>query len=282
MDTLHLSSSVGADADVTEKMRLHMATPAALRESRAETSLRMPRADYDRLASPMAHPGNAPLRTFEVAALRADNTRSIATFKAPALPLFESAFSAFARGATIAAPNGSIAVEDLQPGDWLNTSSGTPAQVLWIGSSNFVPADTGRRMPLIRIMADSFGQNRPGSFVTVGPAARLLQTPPHLRGTTGGGAMLTPADMFVDNVNVIEVVPPTPVRLFHLCLSRHAAVDVGGIHMETFHPGMGAARQVTHAQRDLFLSMFPHIAHITDFGPLAHPRAPETELDAVG
>ena len=89
--------------------------------------------------------------------------------------------------------------------------------------------------------------------------------------------MLTRAHAFIDNVNIIEVVPPTPVRLFHLCLTRHAAITVGGIEMETFHPGMNATRQVTHAQRDLFLSMFPHIAHVTDFGPLAHPRAPELE-----
>ncbi|WP_299556012.1 Hint domain-containing protein [uncultured Tateyamaria sp.] len=225
----------------------------------------------------MARPEYIPLRTFEVAALRADGSRSIATFKAPALPLFEAAFSAFARGVVLSSPNGGIAIEDLQPGDWLNTSSGDPAQVIWIGSSSFVPSDTGRRIPLIRIMADSFGQHRPSSFITVGPGARLLQTPPHLRGTTGGGALLTPASEFVDNVNVIEVVPPTPIRLFHICLTRHAAVDVGGIEAETFHPGMNAARQATFAQRDLFLSMFPHIAHVTDFGPLAHPRAPERD-----
>ncbi|GGX54136.1 hypothetical protein GCM10007385_22920 [Tateyamaria omphalii] len=240
-------------------------------------ALRVPRALEERFATPMARPDYPPLRTFEVAALRADGSRSIGTFKAPALPLFESAFSAFARGVVLASPNGGIAIEDLQPGDWLNTSSGEPAQVIWIGSSSFVPSDAGRRVPLIRIMADSFGQHRPSSFITVGPGARLLQTPPHLRGTTGGQPLLTPASEFVDNVNVIEVVPPTPIRLFHICLTRHAAVDVGGIEAETFHPGMGATRKVTHAQRDLFLSMFPHIAHMTDFGPLAHPRAPERD-----
>jgi hypothetical protein len=266
MDPFHLSSSVGADADVTNELRLHMATPAALR---------VPRSGYDRFSAPMARPDLPPMRTFEVAALRADNSRSIATYKAPAIALFESAFSAFARGAVLNSPDGGIAIEDLQPGDWLNTTSGAPAQVLWIGSSSFVPADTGRRVPLIRIMADSFGLARPASFLTVGPAARLLQTPAHLRGLTGGVDLLTPAGAFVDNVNVIEVVPPTPIRLFHICLSRHAAVDVGGIAMETFHPGVAATRQVSHAQRDLFLSMFPHIAHVTDFGPLAHPRAPE-------
>ena len=243
-----------------------------------QAALRTTHVETVKYAAPRA-PSNTPAhRVYEVAALRADGSHSIATFKAPALPLFENAFSAFARGAMISAPQGDIAIEDLQPGDWLNTTAGAPAQVVWIGSSQFVPADAGRRMPLIRIMADSFGMNRPQSFVTVGPAARLLQTPAHLHGTTGGAPLLTPVQAFVDNVNIIEVVPPTPVRLFHLCLTRHAAITVGGIEMETFHPGMGATRQVTHAQRDLFLSMFPHIAHITDFGPLAHPRAPEDDL----
>jgi hypothetical protein len=243
-------------------------------------ALRIPRASLSRFANPAATPGSVALRSFDTAALRADGSRSVATFKAPALPLFESAFSAFARGVAIASPKGAIAIEDLLPGDWVNTSSGKPAQVVWIGSSSFVPADTGRRMPLIRIMADSFGQGRPASFLTVGPGARLLQTPAHLRGSTGGAPMLTPVSAFVDNVNVIEVTPPTPVRLFHICLSRHAAVDVGGMMMETFHPGMSATRDVSHAQRDMFLSMFPHVSHITDFGPLAHPRAPEAELVA--
>lgn len=248
-----------------------MTSPLAVRTRYA------PRSQF---SSSMTHTDQPALRTFEVASLRADGSRSIATFKAPALPLFESAFSAFARGVVLSSPNGGIAIEDLQPGDYLNTTTGDPAQVVWIGSSNFVPSDAGRRIPLIRIMADSFGQNRPASFVTVGPGARLLQTPPHLRGETGGAPLLTRASEFVDNVNVIEVVPPTPVRLFHICLSRHAAVDVGGIEAETFHPGMAATRQITHAQRDLFLSMFPHIAHVTDFGPLAHPRAPEPDAVA--
>lgn len=215
-----------------------------------------------------------PARSYDVAALNPDGSRFVHSFSAPVLPLFESAFSAFSRGVMLSGPNGVIAIEDLLPGDWLLTSSGEPAEVTWIGSASFVPADSGRRMPLVRLMADSFGQNRPSSFVTLGSGARILQTPPHLRGSTGGAQTLTPIGEFVDGVNVIEVIPPTPVHLFHICLSRHAAVDVGGLMVETFHPGMSGTRAVSHAQRDLFLSMFPRMSHITDFGPLAHPRAP--------
>ena len=217
------------------------------------------------------------VRVYDVAALNPDGSRCVASFTAPAMPLFEHGFSAFARGVCLHAPHGIIPIEDLIPGDWVNTSSGEPAEVVWIGSTNVIPADSGRRMPLVRIMADSFGPTRPSSFVTLGSGARILQTPPALRGATGGAQMLTRIGAFVDNVNVIEVVPPTAVRLFHICLSRHAAVDVGGMMVETFHPGMAGTRDVTHAQRDLFLSMFPRINHITDFGPLAHPRTPENE-----
>lgn len=220
-------------------------------------------------------------RNYEVAALRSDGSIFLNQFRAPALPFLDSAFSAFAHGALLATPDGLIAIEDLQPGDFVKTSRGEPAQVTWIGSTTFTPQPGVARTPLVRIMADSLGPGRPGAFVTVGPSARVLQTPPHLRAYADGEDLLTPANEFVDNVNVIEIYPPTPVRLFHICLTRHAAVDVGGIYLETFHPGSARVQGATLAQRDFLLSMFPRISHITDFGPLAHQRAPERVEDST-
>ena len=223
-------------------------------------------------------PPPAPMRSYEVAALRADGSLYIGQDTAPAAPLLEAAFAAFARGTPIQTVQGDIAIEDLQPGDMIHTSAGGPAQLIWIGSSRFIPADSGR-LPLIRIMPDSFGEGRPSSFLTLGPAARVLQTPPHLRAEAEGSRLLTPLREFVDGVNVIEVTPPTPVRLFHICLSRHAVIKAGGLEMETFHPGAQALRDATPGLRDRFLSMFPQIAHGRDFGPLAHPRAPAAAED---
>ena len=217
-------------------------------------------------------------RQYEVSALRADGSLNVFQFRAPAIPLIDNAFSAFAHGALLATPYGPVAIEDLRPGDTLKTANGDPAEVVWIGSSTFAPAPNGTNTSLVRIMADTFGPSRPASFVTVGPAARLLQTPAHLKSANGDAPMLTPAREFVDNINVIDVTPPTPVRLFHICLTRHCAVDVGGIKMETFHPGNTLLRDATYTQRDFFLSMFPRIAHPTDFGSLAYPRAPEEEF----
>lgn len=231
------------------------------------------KGDSDMTAAPAPY----PTRNVEIAALRADGSLYIGQDKAPAIPLFDSAFAAFGRGTVIETTQGGVAIEDLQPGDMINTSTGDPAELIWIGSSSFVPADVGHRTPLVRIMTDSFGESRPAQFLTVGPAARVLHTPHRLRSEAGGQKMLTPVREFIDGVNVIEVVPPTAVRMFHICLSRHAAITAGGLEMETFHPGMAATRAVSHALRDRFLSMFPQISHVTDFGPLAHPRAPEDE-----
>lgn len=272
---------MGADTDVTNLNkgdRMTLTAEMGRRPTSTASSMRgfAPSAPSARGMLPAT---KMPMRSFEVAALRADGSLYIGQDKAPAIPLFENAFSAFARGTLIGTVKGDIAVEDLQPGDMINTSTGEPAKLIWIGSSSFVPADAGRRMPLMRIMADTFGQGRPSSFLTVGPAARILHTPHHLRAEAGEKRMLTPVREFIDGVNVIEVVPPTPVRLFHICLDRHAAISAGGVEMETFHPGGKATQSVSHSLRDLFLGMFPQISHITDFGPLAHPRAPEKELD---
>ena len=216
-------------------------------------------------------------RLVEIAALRSDGSRYIDQMSVPALPLFENAFSAFAHGTILQTESGEMAIEDLQPGDKLWTSAGNPATIMWIGCSHFRLSEPGRRRdPLVRIMSDTLGAGRPDSFLTLGPGARILQTPPHLRADTNGQMTLTPVQEFVDGVNVIEVTPPTPVPLFHLVLDRHASIRASNLECETFHPGNQSLRAVSHNMRDLFLTMFPHINHVSDFGPLAHPRTRET------
>lgn len=216
-------------------------------------------------------------RQYEVAALREDGSLYIGQSTGPAIPLFENAFSAMTHGSLVSTTMGPVAVEDLQPGDMVNTATGDAAELVWIGTSTFSPAETGKRTPLVRIMPDALGQSRPERALTAGPGARILHTPAALRAVADGKQLLTKADKLVDGVNVIEITPPTPTRLFHICLSRHAVITVDGIEMETFHPGPNATHDVSHAQRDRFISLFPRISHMSDFGPLAHPRAPEAD-----
>lgn len=252
------------------------ANPAAVRTAARKTGYglmtsSMPTSNGQMLAA------QTPKRNYEVAALREDDSLFIGQSAAPAIPLFEDAFSAFTHGSLIQTTTGLVAVEDLQPGDMIQTATGEAAALTWVGTSTFSPADAGKRTPLIRIMPDSLGQSRPERSLTVGPGARILHTPANLRGLADGKQLLTPASKFVDGVNVIEVTPPTPTRLFHICLSRHAVINVDGIEMETFHPGISIQSDVSPTLRDRFISLFPRISELSDFGPLAHPRAPEFE-----
>ena len=46
------------------------------------------------------------------------------TTVAPALPVFEESFSAFAQGTLIQTSNGYVAIDDLRPGDMIATADG--------------------------------------------------------------------------------------------------------------------------------------------------------------
>lgn len=224
------------------------------------------------------------LRRYEISALLENGKIAQTRQLAPALPLFEDAFCAFSRGSLIETETGPVAIEDLQPGDRVITTDNQAETVLWKGSTTLVPGrpgPSGRNLRLTRIMADTFGMQRPISYVLAGPSARLLNTPDHLRSLIGSAQMLTPVQEFVDGMNVIETAPPTAVELFHICLPRHAAIRIGGLDFETYHPGTTTVRLISHSMRSLFLNLFAHIDHLTDFGPLAFPRAGEGQIDAI-
>jgi hypothetical protein len=226
----------------------------------------------------------AQLRRYEVSTLMRNGDVVQTRHIAPALPMFEDAFCAFTRGSLVETEFGPMAIEDLLPGDTVLTQSGTSETVLWKGSVTLVPGreDTrGRTRPLTRIMADTFGMQKPMSGVIAGPAARLLGTPAHLRHMHGDDQVLTPVYEFQDGTSIIETLPPTPVELFHICLKRHAVIRVDGLQFESYHPGANTIRKVSRSLKSIYLNLFAHIDTLNDFGPLVLPRAGDGEVDAI-
>lgn len=218
---------------------------------------------------------NVGVRLVDIAACRPDGSIVTGQRKVPTLPVFDAAFSAFTHGTHLQAVNGVLAIEDLHPGDRLLTADGGSSEVAWIGAASFTSAEMSAGNPLTRVMADSFGMSRPDNILGLGPAARLLQTPPDLRNAFAATPIMTPARAFVDGVNVIEITPPTPVRMYHLCLQRHAAVFASGLEIETYHPGADPIPLMSQTLRSVFMSVFPQIKQMSDFGPLNYSRAPQ-------
>ena len=233
------------------------------------------------VADKVAQP--APLtRRYEISYLCEDGSFESCTRLAPAIPEFEEAFSAFARGTVIATAEGPVAVEDLVPGMEVLTGEGRAERITWIGSMTLFPP---RAMPglqdatLTRIAAEAFGIGRPMPDLVLGPRARILVRDARTRFATGTDSAYGPARSFIDGVSVIEVTPVAPIPVYHLVLERQGSIRAAGMEIESYHPGGrmldGFDPQVTQ----IFMSLFPHMRSIGDFGHLSHPRITAMDID---
>lgn len=211
------------------------------------------------------------MRRYMTSYLSADGEVCYDDVRAPAAPEFQCAFNALAHGSLIATTEGEVAIEDLRPGMMVITREHGAQPVLWIGSMTHAPDPNGAQF-LTRVTADRFAAGAPPLDLLCGPGARLLHRPASLRSSADHKPVYTPLRDFVDGDSVIAIAPRMAVDTYHIALKRHATIRVGGLDLETFHPGMTVLDQMGANTRDLFVSMFPHIRRATDFGPLAHPR----------
>ncbi|MEM5475374.1 Hint domain-containing protein [Pacificibacter sp. AS14] len=201
---------------------------------------------------------------------------------APALPVFEDAFSAFARGALIPTDHGPVAIEDLLPGDLVETVSGDFLPIQWIGSMQLDAQGTRKQGAapecLYRLMADSFGYGCPAPDLLLGSGARYLHRSNALKSYLGTSEALAPVSSLVDGHAVIEVTPMSSVKTYHICLPQHRLIRVNGVDLETYHPGTAASGQLIGSMRARFMDLFPHLTELGDFGAMVHPRLSAGDL----
>ena len=254
-----------------------MATPSpAARLSAAPGS-----TTHSRSTSPMAEAATPrrplAMRKYQISALRADGEIRQSEQIGPALPLFEAAFSGFARGTLIQTPQGPVAIEDLLPGDEIVTAEYGPTRLLWVGSMTLVPKPNGappQDARMTRVMPEAFGMGKPITNVMFGPGARILTQASPLQRHKDNAQILAPVRHLIDGHGVIEITPPRPVTVYHLCLAKHATIKAGGLCVESYHPGSSFERKMGAKMLALFLSFFPHIKAPYEFGGLSHPRLP--------
>ncbi len=215
-----------------------------------------------------------PMRRYEILALDREGNLVDEVRAAPAHPVFDSTFTAIARGALVMTEAGPTAVEDLVPGMRVETRDAGYQTLMWRGSALMQPRiKEGVPLPgLYRITIESFGPQRPSPDLVLGPGARLVWRSPELIERIGTDAALLPIGVFDDSFNVVRIAPASPVRVFHLGFRRHHVIAVNGLEIETVHPGPDALARMGSEVARIYLSLFPHLAHLSDFGPLALPR----------
>jgi hypothetical protein len=221
----------------------------------------------------------AHTRVCEITYLCGDGSIGDARHAVPAHPVFDAAFSAFARGTLITTSRGPVAVEDLAPGMKVATHERDPSPILWIGSMTWrrdrQMTDHGASAArLTRILTGALGLGRPLADVLTGQGARIAQRGDCRSGGARSDLMLRPIHDMIDGTHVIALSPPGDVQLYHIALRRHATITAAGLEFETYHPGSGFEHHLTYRQLALFLSLFPHVMRPAEFGSLAYPRAP--------
>jgi hypothetical protein len=200
----------------------------------------------------------------------------------PATPIFEDAFSAFARGTLFPTDRGPVAVEDLLPGDKVRTAHDGPQRLIWRGSTMIVPGAPGQdpaMSTLTRIAADSLGMGRPAPDLILGPRARLVHRGPGVSTLTGRNRAAIPVRDFIDGINIVELTPPSAVPVYHLGFEHPVQLVAHGIEVESFHPGPLHKTGLRGEALALYMSCFPHVRALEEFGSPALPRLRRQDLD---
>ena len=171
----------------------------------------------------------------------------------------------FTPGTRIATARGAVAVEDLRPGDLVQTLDHGLQPLRWVGRKR-VPA-FGKLAP-VRIAAGALGNARD---LIVSPQHRMLVSGWQAAMLFGEDEVLVPAQALVNGRQVIRVEGGM-VDYIHLLFDRHEVIWSEGAPSESFHPGQQGWKALDAAARAEVLALFPELANsFSAYGPSARP-----------
>jgi Hint domain len=183
----------------------------------------------------------------------------------------------FTPGTLLATANGLCRIDDLRPGDLVQTRDDGALPVIWTGrrriSGARLFATPGLRP--VRIRGGAFGIGRPDGDL---PDGDLIVSPQHRMLVKGAavGCVFNTAEVLIaaeDLVNgdcVAVDLTPGDVTYIHFLLDRHAIVMANGLDTESFHPARAALEDLGAADRAALAVALPGIAHDPEsYGPYA-------------
>ncbi|SMX31724.1 Hint domain-containing protein [Actibacterium lipolyticum] len=220
-------------------------------------------------------------RRYEIVGHTSSGTIQKLSISAPASPFISDAFEGFARGSLIATPDGPVAIEDLAPGMLIETADNGPQPLRWIGSTIISSERFDETRPLIRFASDSLGMARPSPDLILGPRARIMFQHAGCRQLFDRPSALAPARAMIDGDSIFAMRSVAPVKVYHLVLDGQQIILANGVETESFHPGPHGQALMDNDELELFLSLFPHIKSIEDFGPAPYPRLTAFELNTL-
>jgi hypothetical protein len=179
---------------------------------------------------------------------------------APARP--EGGVICFTPGTLIATPDGPRPIEELRPGDRIDTADNGPQPVLWTGLRRMSGARLYALPHLrpIRIRAAALGTGRPDRALLVSPQHRMLVRGAPARSLFGTPEVLVAAADLVNDDTVRVDMTLREVTYVHVMLESHQIVFAHGLETESFHPLSADPAMLDPAARAEIEALLPGIA----------------------
>ncbi|OUS38059.1 2,3,4,5-tetrahydropyridine-2,6-carboxylate N-succinyltransferase [Rhodobacterales bacterium 56_14_T64] len=170
-----------------------------------------------------------------------------------------SSIPCFVAGSLIRTPYGEVTVEDLQPGDLVETRDDGAQPIRWIGA-RLVQAE-GDFAP-IHIRAGTFGSHRD---LLVSPQHRVLVRDSLAELLFGEAEVLVAAKDLLNDRSVTRR-PGGEVTYVHLMFDRHQVIFSEGLETESFLPGPQTTNLLEQPIVDEICALFPELDPATGAG----------------
>ncbi|MGH1368465.1 MAG: Hint domain-containing protein [Maritimibacter sp.] len=176
----------------------------------------------------------------------------------------------FTPGTRIRTDHGDVAIQDIRPGDKVQTKDNGFQDVRWIGTKRVSGARLFAMPELrpIRLRRGALGVDRPDEDLIVSPLHKMLVQGARAQALFNTDEVLVTARDLIDDRLVIRDHTMSSVTYVHLLLDQHEVVFANGLETESFHPGPDSLAAVEDDQRNTLFQQMPELE-----------RAPQTYGD---
>lgn len=195
----------------------------------------------------------------------------ISSSEGPSVPFADLAVPfCFGKGCRIATPDGDVAVESLNVGDWILTVDHGAQQITWAGSTRYDAAAMNKdaRLWPVLVRKGAFGVGLPARDIHLSRQHRILVSDWRAELLFGESEVLVPAAKLVNETSIVIDRNIAAIDYYHIMCGRHEILWCDGIKSESFLPGAkGVHAPDTQAELSQF---FPELGS-TEHVVLARP-----------
>lgn len=157
----------------------------------------------------------------------------------------------FTAGTLIDTPDGAVAIEQLNPGDLVQTLDHGPQPVRWVGTSRRLA--TGADAP-IAFTKGALGDH---DALELSPNHRVLVASPLAELMFESWEVLVLAKTLVNGTSITRRSDGQMVTYVHLLFDQHQIIIGNGLPSESYHPGCETLTSFDNETREEILRLFP-------------------------